>query len=258
MGGSDDWVVFFRNLGSRRRNARLRLFCFPYAGASAWLFRSWVSLMEGIEICSIQLPGHGTRLSERPFHNIEELVPATGDALLKWLDKPFAFFGHSMGALIAFELARFLQSSDRFPKHLIVSGCRAPQVPFPQRSTYMLPDREFLEELRRLKGTPTDILNEQSLMSIMLPTLRADFSICQTYRYRAGVPLRCPIAAFAGEDDAETSGHLLDSWCAQSMAGCSIARFSGDHFYLLREQASVLRRVSGLLEPYISDNCALG
>ena len=148
----DSWIAF------RKPNpqARLRLFCFPYAGAGASIFRTWPDgLPADVEICPVQYPGRGTRPMETPFTEISSLVRALAQAMLPLVDKPFAFFGHSLGALVAFELAQELRrQSSLQPARLFVSADRAPQIPRRNRPIHALPEGEFLAELRRLNGIP--------------------------------------------------------------------------------------------------------
>ncbi len=195
----DAWIAF------RKPNpqARLRLFCFPYAGAGAAIFRTWSGrLPDHVEVCPVQFPGRGTRLMEKPFTQLLPLVETLAQVLIPLLDKPFAFFGHSLGALVGFELARQIRSQSGVqPVRLFVSAARAPQVPHRDRPTYALPEGEFLEELRRLNGTPGELLENAELMQIMIPILRADFAVSQTYVYAAEPPLACGISSFGGVQD---------------------------------------------------------
>jgi len=156
-----------------------------------------------------------------------------------------------LGALIAFEVARYLQSEDRPPRHLIVSGCRAPQLPDSGKRTYQLPDSEFVEELKRLKGTPAQVLADAALMEILLPAIRADFAMSQTYQYKNGEKLICPIAAYGGTEDEQTADGMLEMWCHQTSAACTVTRFPGDHFYLHSEEEVVIRAMSLMLQPYL-------
>src|ERR1700674_5350722 len=191
---ADSWFPFRKP----DPDARLRLFCFPYAGAGALIFRSWSdALPSDVEVCPIQLPGRGTRLMERPFTQLTPLVEVLARALAPLLDMPFAFFGHSLGALVSFELAlRIRREYGRHPVRLLVSAARAPQFPHRRSPIHALPEKEFLAELRRLNGTPGELLDHQELMEIMLPLLRADFAVYETYSYSNETPLNCPISAF--------------------------------------------------------------
>ncbi|HEX8092144.1 MAG TPA: thioesterase domain-containing protein, partial [Blastocatellia bacterium] len=173
------WVSFPKP----RPKARLRLFCFPYAGGNTQIFRSWVNaLPESVEACPIQLTGRAPRLMEKPFTRLLPLAHAIAEGMLPYCDKPFAMFGHSMGAMLSFEVARYLRShSGAEPAQLFVAGRRAPHIPDTEPRTYNLPEPEFIEELRRINGTPQAVLDNEELMQLFLPVLRADFEVCQTY-----------------------------------------------------------------------------
>ncbi len=237
---SDSWV------SSRRpaRTTRLRLFCFPYAGAGASIFRSWSDgLPTDVELCPIQLPGRETRLLEPPYARLSPLVEAVAEALTPLLDRPFAFFGHSLGTLIAFELARRLRELYSVsPVRLIVSAGAAPQLSHRGRPVHNLPEKEFFAELRRLNGTPLELLNHAELMEIMLPLLRADFAVYETYQYSAAPALECPISAFGGLQDARVTRADLAAWSAQTNDAFSLQMFPGDHFFL--KQPLVISAIS--------------
>jgi medium-chain acyl-[acyl-carrier-protein] hydrolase len=235
----DSWIAF------RKPNpqARLRLFCFPYAGTGAALFRTWPdSLPTYVEVCPIQFPGRGTRMTEAPFTQLSLLVRALADVLGPLLNKPFAFFGHSLGALVGFELARELRR--RFgvqPGRLFVSAAHAPQIAPRHRPIHALPDVEFLEELRHLNGTPGKLLEHAELMQIMLPTLRADFAVYETYAYSPEPPLTCGISGLGGLQDRRVSRADLDGWREQTTASFSLRMFPGDHFFLTTAQQMLLQ-----------------
>ena len=235
------------------QQASLRLFCFPYAGGAAAVFRSWAAgLPKEIEVCSIQLPGHGSRHSEALYDRIESLIEDLVPAILPFLDKPFAFFGHSMGALIAFELASHLRSVYRLePAHLFVSGRTAPQVTRPERRTFDLPEREFIEELRRLNGTPPQLLEDPEVLQIALPILRADFAICQTYRFSSEHLLTCPLTAFGGLHDQEIEREGLEAWRHRTTGSFSLRMLAGDHFFLHTSQELLLQVISQKLRRFI-------
>ena len=187
--------------------ASLRLFCFPYAGASSTIFRKWAgSLPENIEICPVELPGRGTQIKSPPFTCMEALVSAIAPMLLPYLDKPFAFFGHSMGGLLSFELARYLRKQyDKQPVQLFVCASRAPQIPSPKPPIHALPEIEFKQELRHLNGTPASVLQNTELMQLLIPIIRADFAVLETYVYTQEPPFECPIVAFGGLEDREVT-----------------------------------------------------
>lgn len=149
-------------------NTKLRLFCFPYAGGGTSIFSSWsTNLTSDVEICPIELPGHGYRIAQHPFDRLEPLVNELAHTLLPYLNKPFAFFGHSMGGLVSFELAHLLRKCYGIcPLYLFISGRRAPQIPKSKPLIHHLPEPEFVDELRSLKGTPEVILEVEKLKSL--------------------------------------------------------------------------------------------
>lgn len=214
--------------------ASLRLFCFPYSGAGASIFYPWLDRVPAtIEVCPVQLPGRESRLAEAPFTRLEPLVRALAAALLPHLTRPFAFFGHSMGALVSFELARRLRRQYGLsPVRLCVSGHSAPQLPDRDPPLHALPEAELLRQLRQLNGTPEAVLAHAELRALVLPVLRADLAVCETYVYRAGRPLDCPISACGGLEDAFVSREQLAGWRAQTGSSFSLHLFPGDHFFL--------------------------
>ena len=226
--------------------ARLRLFCFPYAGGGVSIFRAWSDgLPADVEVCPVQLPGRGTRLMEPPFTRLSPLIQALAQALFPLLDKPFAFFGHSLGALVSFELARQLRRQYAVqPVRLFISADRAPQIPNRDPPVHNLPEGEFLLELRRLNGTPSEVLEDEELRQIMLPLLRADFAVYETYGYSTEPPLNCPISAFGGLQDHRVSRGDLEAWRDQTSVSFSLRMFPGDHFFLNTTQPVVLRALS--------------
>jgi medium-chain acyl-[acyl-carrier-protein] hydrolase len=223
------WVTF----PAPNPAARLRLFCFPYAGGGASIFRAWGrQLPQTVEVCAVQLPGQGGRLLERPFTRLAAMVEALAPALAPLADRPFAFFGHSMGAMVAFELTRLLRREGRpLPAHLFVSGRRAPQVPT-EPPTYDWSEADFLAELRRLNGTPQEVLEHEELMRLLLPQLRADFEVVQTYRYTPEPPLDIPVSVFGGVNDCGASREMLAPWAEQTTGPFTLQMLPGDHFFL--------------------------
>ncbi|ASC71013.1 Linear gramicidin dehydrogenase LgrE [Halomicronema hongdechloris C2206] len=233
--------------------ATLRLFCFPYAGGGALTFRGWEAhLPATVELCPIELPGRGMRLREPPFDRLAPLAEAIVEALLPCLDKPFAFFGHSMGALLSFEVARRLRRLQRQPGQLFISGRRAPQWPDPDPPIHALPEAEFIAELRRLNGTPAAVLENRELMQLLLPTLRADFAVLETYGYEPAPPLNCPIAAFGGLQDPDVTCEMLEAWRQQTCSGFSLQMLPGDHFFLHAAQPMLGQALHRALASLIS------
>lgn len=233
--------------------ARLRLFCFPYAGGGASIFRSWHEyLPPSVEVCPVQIPGRETRLRDGLFSHIGSLVQATVSALLPYLDKPFALFGHSMGAVVAFEFARLLRRRYGLePLQLFVSGSSAPHLPHPDPPIHILPDAEFLEELRRLNGTPQEVLENAELVELMLPILRADVAAYETYQYTDEPPLSIPISAFGGWQDEKVNPERLQAWSDQTTASFTLRMLPGDHFFLRTAQSLLLQALSQELQQLV-------
>ncbi|MBF2002254.1 MAG: thioesterase [Synechococcales cyanobacterium M58_A2018_015] len=232
-------------------HAKLRLFCLPYAGGGTLSFRTWAAQLPHVEVCPIQLPGRERRLSEPPFQQLEPLVQTLATALLPHLKHPFALFGHSMGGLIAFELARYLRRQHQpQPVHLFISGCRAPQLPNPNPILHTLPDADFIQELRRYNGTPEAVITNAELMELLLPTLRADFALVEQYIYYPEAPLDCPITIFGGLHDPIVDPQLLSGW---QMHSCQLLQYlvPGDHFFLHSHAPLLLQTLSAQLAPKV-------
>jgi medium-chain acyl-[acyl-carrier-protein] hydrolase len=199
----------------------------------------------GVEVCAVRLPGREARLAEPAFKSIRPLVAALAEPLLPHFDKPFAFFGHSMGAKVAFELARYLRSTRGVePVHLFVSGCKGPRLPRDGRPIHGLPEAEFIEELRRLNGTPPEVLEHPELMRLMLPLLRADFELVETYEYLPGPLLDCPVSAYGGLEDVDVPGEQLGEWGAETNGAFNQRMFPGGHFYLHAARERLLQMIS--------------
>jgi medium-chain acyl-[acyl-carrier-protein] hydrolase len=182
---------------------------------------------------------------EPPFIRLLPLVHILAQVLHPYLDMPFVFYGHSMGALISFELARQLRRQNSTgPVHLFVSSCRAPQLPVLGPLIHTLPDFTFVEKLRHPKGALEEMLKDVELMQLMLPTLRADLALCETYIYSPEAPLDCSISAFGGINDRTVTYSDLVAWRGQTRSSLTLRLFPGDHFFLNSAQALVLQTVS--------------
>ena len=235
--------------------ARLRLFCFPYGGAGASIFRTWSDgLLQDVELCAVQLPGRENRLRETPFTEVPALVETLAEVLPPLFTVPFAFFGHSLGAFVGFELACKLRNQNtQGPVHLFVSGQRAPQRPDPLPPIYLLDDDRFLEEIcRRYDAIPLSVLHSEEMMRIVLPILRADYTMNDTYTCMNKRPLDCPITCFGGEQDAETTKEYLAAWADQTHGSFMLKMFAGGHFFIQRERESFLRALSEDLRVHVN------
>src|SRR5690349_11525411 len=231
-------------------NAAMRLFCFPYAGGAPHIYRDWPdNLPPFIEVCAVQLPGRGNRLREQSYTSFKTLVPDAATALRPLMDRPFAFFGHSMGALAAFEVARVLRDcGNRQPEILFVSGSRAPQLPREGMKTHDLPDDEFIEELRRLNGTPEEVLDHPELLEIVLPLVRTDFAVTESYEYVEQPPLNRPLIVFGGLADTEVGRERLEPWSRQTSDRFKLVMLPGDHFFLHSQQRTMLNMIARELQ----------
>ena len=239
---TDRWIV--RPRPSPR--ARLRLFCLPHAGAGASVFRGWAdALPPEVEVCPVQLPGRENRVAEPAFDRLPPLVEALADAVEPLLSLPFALFGHSNGALIGFELARTLRARGRpGPVHLFASGRRAPDLPADRPSIHHLPEPEFLADLQELGGIPPQVLEHPELLAVLLPTLRADVAIHETYEFPEQAPLACPLTAYGGLSDLKVSREQLQGWGRHTAGPFVMRLFPGGHFYLQEQRAELLRTLS--------------
>lgn len=237
LSSCDAWGVRWRPAPG----ARLRLFCLPHTGGGASLYRSWAQrLPPDIELIAIRLPGRETRFREPPFTRLDELAPALVSAVRPWLDRPHAWFGHSMGSLIAFEACRILaRRSLPAPVRLQVAGKPAPHLVPRQPPVHAAPTADLVDRLRLLGGTPAALLDGGAL-GVLLPTLRADFAVAETYTCRPAPPLDCPISVFGGTRDPLTTVAELDAWRRHSAVGGTLRMFEGGHFFPHESQEQVL------------------
>jgi len=252
MSAAASWILRSEPRGA----ARLRLFCFHYAGGAASSYRRWAAeLPPQIEVCAIQLPGRGSRFHEAPCHRSSDVVPPVATALQPLLDLPFALVGHSLGALIAFELAReFRRRSWPMPARLAVSGREAPHVPDRHPPMAPLPDAEFLEEIRkRYDGVPDAVLAEKDLLQVVLPMLRADVHLLESYVYEEEPPLECGISCFGGEQDRYVAREGLEAWREQTRGPFRLRTFRGGHFFVESQRSAILRGLQEDLGPWTSD-----
>jgi medium-chain acyl-[acyl-carrier-protein] hydrolase len=251
------WVIRFRP----RPEATARLYGFPHAGAGAPAYRAWAGLLPAaVELRAVQPPGRQDRIREPAFTDLPGLVAALADALGPELGElPFAFFGHSMGALVAFELARELRRrGGPLPVLLGVSAWRGPQVPRALPPVSDLPDPELVAHVRRLGGMPEPVLEEPELLASVLPTLRADYRLCEGYRYRPSAPLDRPISVFGATADPLAGPAELEAWAAQTTRPLSVRVFPGRHFYLLDRLAEVVGAYASDLERELQAAAAPG
>lgn len=239
------WVVPIR---SSSRSA-LTLYCFSFAGGSAHIFRSWATgLATDVEIMAIELPGHGRRFAETLLTDVDETTQMLCAHLAHTVKQPFVFFGHSNGALLAYELACALQAKGLpMPRLLMVSGKRPPHVPHREPAFHQLPDGELIEKLREYEGTPDAVLQDHELMDALLPILRADFKMAHDYRYTQRQPLRCGIASLGGMKDPWVPADEVELWRELTVASFAHRIFSGGHFFIYDSARAVFEFVDTML-----------
>jgi surfactin synthase thioesterase subunit len=227
--------------------AETRLFFFPYAGGGPAVFSKWLNkLPEHMDGYIAHYPGRGSRYQEAPIKNLTILVERLYQAVQSLLDKPFAFFGHSMGGLVAFELIRQLRRQNRpQPQILFISACGAPHLADPFLPTYNLSDAEFIRVLQELNGIPSEIQSHSEIINLFLPALRADFEANETYHYISDESLlNLPIIAFGGQDDPRVSRERLEGWASLTSAGFKSQYFPGDHFFINTSPESVIASIT--------------
>ncbi|MEN1935218.1 thioesterase domain-containing protein [Paenibacillus sp. 102] len=231
---------------------RTRLFCFPYAGGNTSVYRNWrESLSPEIGLWPVQLPGREQRLLEEPICDLFELARNIADEIEPLLEYPFSFFGHSMGALVSFEVARELRRRNcPQPIKLFVSGRHAPQIANVNLPIHNLREEEFISKLRKLNGTPEEVLENEELMQLFLPMIRADFQAVETYEYIEEQPLSSSIVVFSGMDDTEVSMNELTSWKKQTIKSCNVEMFPGNHFFLHKQKKGILQTIENEVKDY--------
>ena len=236
----------------QNKTSALRLFCFPYAGGGASVFRNWKNLLsQDLDAYALQAPGRETRFSEIPISDIDVLVRHAVDAIRPMTDRPFALFGHSLGSTIAFETARQLQNEGFNPALLIVSGRQCPGAPSKRIPIGHLPEKEFLKGLEGYNGTPAEVLRNKDLIELLLPMIRADFLLSENYRYQAeaGI-LNCPILALGSHQDIWLDPAYLEGWSKFTSGEFESQWFEGDHFYLNQHTAELVAEINLKLHTY--------
>jgi surfactin synthase thioesterase subunit len=225
-------------------DADVRLFCFPHAGGGASAYSGWAAELPRVEVCPVQLPGHENRAGEPLLRSIRDMATAAATELYPLFDRPFALFGHSMGSLIAFDLARILRARNApQPFLLIASGHCAPDVPLQRARIYDRPHDEFVAELSSMEGTPPEILEDEDMLSFFLPPLRADFEACDCYTYVDEPPLDVPILAMGGLGDTCEPWPHVAAWERHTNAPFDLRLFDGGHFFLHRHRRRIFDEI---------------
>ncbi|MEO0843542.1 MAG: thioesterase II family protein [Cyanobacteria bacterium J06643_5] len=242
----DSWITFPKP----NPKANVRLFCFPYAGGSSSIFRLWQDLLPAnIELCPVELPGRGSKIKLAPLNRLESIIKELSQQIQPYLDKPFSFFGHSMGGLLSFELTRNLyQKYGINPVHLFISALSAPQIIDSKPPIHNLSESDFIDKLRDYNGTPNEVLEDEELMALFLPVLRADFAVIGTYTYYNAPPLECPISIFGGLEDDKVPIEELEAWRTQTNNSFSLEIFPGGHFFINDLYLLLIEKISEVLK----------
>ncbi len=217
-------------------DAEFTLYCFPYAGSGASCYFQWARAFEahGVEVRSIQLPARENRLRDAPLASIDAIVAALVGLLDNGNSRPFGFFGHSMGATVAFELALARQRDPGCgPQFLVASGASAPQLTHTDDPLHGLDDQRFIQAVsERYGGIPAAVFENEELLSLVLPALRADMQAVETYEFARGQSLKCPLYVYGGTEDVRVSEADIDAWQEVNPPRFTKQLFSGDHFFI--------------------------
>ena len=243
---SSKWIVVPRP----RPRAVARLFCFPYAGVGSSAYRGWGdSSPEGLEVCLLQPPGRENRLREAGLTSIGEIVDSLVSDLLSRSDLPFAFFGQSLGAVVAFETTRRLRRmGGRLPDALFVAASRAPQLPWPHPHVRHLDDVALLNVLnQRYDSVPRVVIDDPELRALLTPAVRADMAAVETYAYEVEEPFDLPLYAFGGDEDRMVGQHELQHWSAQTTGPFRLRMMSGAHLFAHDSRDALIAEVAAAL-----------
>ena len=228
-------------------NASLRLICFPYAGGSASIYAHWGKLLsDDIKIIAAQPPGYLMRAGEDAYTDMADVIDEFMESAELFDNKAYIFFGHSLGSRVAFALALRIQSQIfPLPQHIIASGSYAPHLPFDGEISYNFPYDEFKVRLKDLNGTPKEILQNQDFMDLLIPPLRADFKIAETYQSEK-IAINCPMTILGGTEDSEVSLEKLNAWGELSSFPVNVSVITGDHFFINTNTAAVINEVTNV------------
>jgi surfactin synthase thioesterase subunit len=232
-------------------DASIRVIFLPHSGAQASVFRPWLgALPPWLVGVPTEYPGRGTRFAEPPHTQLTHLLDELVEAVLSLADRPYALFGHSLGAIVGYELAQRLRDNGGGPVHLFVSGHRAPQLDDAVADMRDLSDGELVARLTTLGGTPTELLAEPEMRTLVLKVLRADLALSASRLPQELPPLKCPITALGGDDDPMVPPETLPLWRRHSGSAFKMQILPGNHFFVFRRQAEVLATIEAALSPW--------
>lgn len=230
--------------------AAVRLVCFPHAGgASTYYFPVSRTLSPSIEVIAVQYPGRQDRRFEPPIGDVHTLADHVVAALGPVASQPLALFGHSLGAMVAFEVARRLEDAGSTPLGLFASGRRAPSC-YRAEFVHTYDDARLIFNMKALSGTDSRLLDDAEFLRSVLPTLRSDYKAAETYQHRPGPPLRCPIVTLAGDQDSMVTQEEAAQWRQHTSGSFRLEMFPGGHFYLDAHAARVMRLISELVNTW--------
>lgn len=234
-------------------NPKLRLICFPPAGSGTVIYQKWAAqLLPEVEMWIMRLPGRETRLREPTLDRVSTIVESVAEILTPHLQQPYLFFGHSLGGLISFELSCYLHDQRKpMPKHLLVSGHRAPHRPPLNPSVHQTNNQLFLKRIKNMGGTPDRFFEMKELIEMMLPALRADFTAWETYQYHQGPPLDIPITVFGSDGDQDAAEADILAWEQHTNAEFTAHMFHGNHFYFQNDPKPLLNLINNTLQEYL-------
>jgi len=225
------------------------LICVPYAGGNGSTYASWADAFPGdVEVFTIELPGRSYRFTEPAYRNMENLVEDLMKVFPNLTDKPYVLIGHSLGSRVAFELMHRCQKAGvKGPEYFIASGSPAPHTNVDKKGVYKLPKEAFIEELRKLNGTPEEILENDELMSLAMPSIRADFELSETYTYIGSEKFDCPATVFYGDEDKDVPLQKIEAWGDLFTYPIFIHSIPGGHFFIEENATVVLEKIQPII-----------